>query len=304
MMLGTVVTFFFVCLLPFRALIVWIVLAPHEEVMKLGNEGYYTLLYFCRIMFYLNSAINPILYNLMSSKFRNGFLKLCGIKRNCYRKHKKALLRTSTFNTSSLTAITTSSIHRPSIPEVSNGSKEKKTSSFLDSRKENGRRNSNCSKSLLLCGEIINDSKSVRLRNKLNNEKRKNFDKFYITRTNQINRKKINRRRKSFSDYLIYGTNTSTTPVTLNHSQSMDSIFRRKSCYGVKKGKLKIVNKKNIYNSDDGIIVFKSTDKNNVLSGTKKSDKVHKQLIICENEQNSTEHMNKKTKDRFKESFV
>lgn len=31
-------------------------------------------------MFYLNSAMNPILYNLMSSKFREGFVKLLGCK--------------------------------------------------------------------------------------------------------------------------------------------------------------------------------------------------------------------------------
>jgi hypothetical protein len=31
-------------------------------------------------MFYLNSAINPILYNLMSSKFREGFLNLLKCK--------------------------------------------------------------------------------------------------------------------------------------------------------------------------------------------------------------------------------
>lgn len=31
-------------------------------------------------MWYLNSAMNPILYNLMSSKFREGFVKLLGCK--------------------------------------------------------------------------------------------------------------------------------------------------------------------------------------------------------------------------------
>lgn len=31
-------------------------------------------------MWYLNSSINPILYNLMSSKFREGFVKLLGCK--------------------------------------------------------------------------------------------------------------------------------------------------------------------------------------------------------------------------------
>lgn len=75
-MLGAVVLSFFVCLLPFRALTLWIIIVPPETILSLGIEGYYSLLYFCRIMLYLNSAMNPILYNLMSSKFRDGFLRL------------------------------------------------------------------------------------------------------------------------------------------------------------------------------------------------------------------------------------
>lgn len=77
-MLGVVVISFFICLLPFRALTLWIIIVPVESVLKLGIDGYYSLLYFCRIMLYINSALNPILYNLMSSKFREGFLKLFG----------------------------------------------------------------------------------------------------------------------------------------------------------------------------------------------------------------------------------
>lgn len=46
----------------------------------IGIENYYAALYFCRCMWYLNSSINPILYNLMSSKFREGFVKLLGCK--------------------------------------------------------------------------------------------------------------------------------------------------------------------------------------------------------------------------------
>lgn len=53
---------------------------PPETVIALGVDGYYSLLYFCRIMLYLNSAMNPILYNLMSSKFRDGFLRLLHCK--------------------------------------------------------------------------------------------------------------------------------------------------------------------------------------------------------------------------------
>lgn len=81
LMLGTVVLLFFLCLLPFRALTLWIVFVSDETVLNLGVEKYFNILYFCRTMHYLNSAINPILYNLMSSKFRAGFARICGLRR-------------------------------------------------------------------------------------------------------------------------------------------------------------------------------------------------------------------------------
>ncbi|CAD6994018.1 unnamed protein product [Ceratitis capitata] len=84
-MLVAVVASFFVCLLPFRAFTLWVIAASTEDIAALGIDGYYTILYFCRIMLYLNSALNPILYNLMSSKFRTGFCRLiiscCGGQR-------------------------------------------------------------------------------------------------------------------------------------------------------------------------------------------------------------------------------
>uniref|UniRef100_A0A6P7FBU7 Growth hormone secretagogue receptor type 1-like isoform X2 n=1 Tax=Diabrotica virgifera virgifera TaxID=50390 RepID=A0A6P7FBU7_DIAVI len=80
LMLGTVVLAFFICLLPFRALTLWIIIAPAGSSFELGFERYYNILYFSRIMFHINSAVNPILYNIMSSKFRGGFFKLCGAK--------------------------------------------------------------------------------------------------------------------------------------------------------------------------------------------------------------------------------
>jgi hypothetical protein len=81
LMLGTVVLSFFICLMPFRVFTLWIIVVPHEKIISLGVEGYYNLLFFCRIMVYLNSALNPILYNLMSSKFRVGFTRLCGLRK-------------------------------------------------------------------------------------------------------------------------------------------------------------------------------------------------------------------------------
>lgn len=68
--------------------------------MSLGIDGYYALLYFCRVMLYLNSAINPILYNLMSSKFREGFLRLLGCK-SMVRSKLMSGVRKGTFHTTS-----------------------------------------------------------------------------------------------------------------------------------------------------------------------------------------------------------
>lgn len=69
--------------------------------MSLGIDGYYSLLYFCRIMLYLNSAMNPILYNLMSSKFRDGFLKLLQCRGLVSGKFLPGGTRKGTFNTTS-----------------------------------------------------------------------------------------------------------------------------------------------------------------------------------------------------------
>ncbi|XP_033197579.2 ecdysis triggering hormone receptor isoform X1 [Bombus vancouverensis nearcticus] len=100
LMLGTVVFCFFLCLLPFRALTLWILVVPIKVILDFGIERYFTLLYFCRVMFYLNSAINPILYNLMSTKFREGFLRVCGLGPN-RKKKKKTSDKTGTYTTGS-----------------------------------------------------------------------------------------------------------------------------------------------------------------------------------------------------------
>lgn len=97
LMLGTVVISFFICLLPYRAFIVYIMLAPSHKIQSLGPNLYYSAVYFFRFMFYLNSAINPILYNLMSSKFRKGSLRLCSIEKS---PSASAIFRKGTFTTS------------------------------------------------------------------------------------------------------------------------------------------------------------------------------------------------------------
>lgn len=63
-------------MMPFKVLTFWFVAATYDPMDFISGETYYNLLYFARIMFYTNSAINPILYNIMSSKFREGFKKI------------------------------------------------------------------------------------------------------------------------------------------------------------------------------------------------------------------------------------
>ncbi|NXR19624.1 TRFR protein, partial [Cinclus mexicanus] len=68
-MLAVVVALFAVLWLPYRTLVV---------VNSFVDPPYLNtwFLLFCRLCIYLNSAINPIIYNLMSQKFRAAFRKL------------------------------------------------------------------------------------------------------------------------------------------------------------------------------------------------------------------------------------
>lgn|SRR6218665_2786392 len=72
-MLAVVVCVFAVLWLPYRAYVVYNSFAWHRY------QDLWFLL-FCRLMVYINSAINPILYNAMSVKFRWAFRRLlfCG----------------------------------------------------------------------------------------------------------------------------------------------------------------------------------------------------------------------------------
>ncbi|XP_068200492.1 uncharacterized protein [Palaemon carinicauda] len=92
-MLATVTIFFFISLFPFRVFTLWIVWNPKEVIEAAGVFKYYCMLYSARAMLFANSAVNPILYNLTSTKFREAFVKLlCNDRR-------RQLSRQSTFNT-------------------------------------------------------------------------------------------------------------------------------------------------------------------------------------------------------------
>lgn len=72
-MLAFVVTCFFLLFFPYRVFTIWLILSTEDQVQSLGMETYYNLTYFSRILIYLHSAINPIAYNLISTRFRKAF---------------------------------------------------------------------------------------------------------------------------------------------------------------------------------------------------------------------------------------
>ncbi|XP_051914112.1 thyrotropin-releasing hormone receptor-like [Hippocampus zosterae] len=76
-MLAAVVILFALLWMPYRTLVV---------VNSFIDPPYHNMwfLLFCRMSIYCNSAINPIIYNLMSQKFRAAFKKLC----KCTRRSK------------------------------------------------------------------------------------------------------------------------------------------------------------------------------------------------------------------------
>ena len=80
MMLIAVVALFFTCNLPLNVVGIWLSFATKEEMIRMGLEGYLNLIYFCRCMFYLNSTVNPIAYNMFSSKFREAFKRVLGLR--------------------------------------------------------------------------------------------------------------------------------------------------------------------------------------------------------------------------------
>ena len=72
-MLCVITSLFFLCLLPFKVVSLWTIYVPSQEIERLGLERYLNLLNFSRVMYYINSAINPVVYNLISTRFRNYF---------------------------------------------------------------------------------------------------------------------------------------------------------------------------------------------------------------------------------------
>lgn len=94
-MLMCVIIVFYVCLFPLKLWNLTLMFIGHKpyfpKLINLRNYWYLSITF--RIFFYTNSFINPILYNCLSKRFRNGFKKL-SIFKICF--HDKALFKKQT----------------------------------------------------------------------------------------------------------------------------------------------------------------------------------------------------------------
>ncbi|XP_040045025.2 thyrotropin-releasing hormone receptor b [Gasterosteus aculeatus] len=73
-MLAVVVILFAVLWMPYRTLVV-----VNSFLDRAYLDSWFLL--FCRVCVYLNSAVNPVIYNAMSQKFRAAFRKICRCRR-------------------------------------------------------------------------------------------------------------------------------------------------------------------------------------------------------------------------------
>lgn len=74
--IASIVSVFFICHLPFRVAGLWLSFADHGTIGDLGLERYLGIVYSTRILFYLNHALNPVVYSFVSTKFRNALSDL------------------------------------------------------------------------------------------------------------------------------------------------------------------------------------------------------------------------------------
>ena len=91
MLLIVMILLIALCHLPYRVFSIWASMATKEDLRRLGMVRYFNIVIFCRVTFYINSALNPIFYQIISSKFRSSI-------RLFFRTHKQKY--NSQYNTS------------------------------------------------------------------------------------------------------------------------------------------------------------------------------------------------------------
>ena len=76
MLIAITVAFFF-CVLPYHVMSVSLLYFTDNLLHKLNTNLLFYCLNVARLLLYVNSALNPILYNVFSCRFRDAFRMLC-----------------------------------------------------------------------------------------------------------------------------------------------------------------------------------------------------------------------------------
>jgi len=74
--IACVVLIFLLCHMPLRVTALWFTFAPVSDIRRLSLNQMLLIIYMSRCCFYLNHAINPVLYNFVSSKFQEEICSL------------------------------------------------------------------------------------------------------------------------------------------------------------------------------------------------------------------------------------
>ncbi|KAH3787255.1 hypothetical protein DPMN_165375 [Dreissena polymorpha] len=112
-----IITLFFVTMIPIRIVIFWQIFSPTEDMAKLGIETYYNILWCARIFMYANSAGNPLIYSLTSTKFKIAFrtvLSRCRVNGGAEQTRTTTALMQLTIPLTSRSAFRCESLHRGS----------------------------------------------------------------------------------------------------------------------------------------------------------------------------------------------
>ena len=63
-------------LCPILIVSLWQIFTSVDNIEKLGLEGYLNVISFARIIMYLNSSTNPLIYSLTSTKFKLAYKRV------------------------------------------------------------------------------------------------------------------------------------------------------------------------------------------------------------------------------------
>lgn len=78
-----IIILFFVSMCPIRVITLWQIFTPAEQLDDIGIEGYYNIIWFGRVLMYINSAGNPVIYTISSTKFKLAFKRVLSQCRPC-----------------------------------------------------------------------------------------------------------------------------------------------------------------------------------------------------------------------------